>query len=45
MQEAGDYARIWDGHGARGERLPTDVYFARLQFGTQIEARKIVLTR
>jgi flagellar hook assembly protein FlgD len=45
IQEAGTYSREWDGHDAGGQRLPSGVYFARLEFGARVTAQKIVLTR
>jgi hypothetical protein len=45
VHDAGPYARSWDGRGAGGERVPSGVYFARLEFAGRVEARKIILTR
>ena len=42
-EESGPHTRAWDGHGGNGARLSDGVYFARLEFGGQVEARKIVL--
>ncbi len=35
----------WDGRDGGGERVPSGVYFARLEFAGRVEARKIVLSR
>jgi hypothetical protein len=45
IHEAGAYSREWDGHGSGGQRLPSGVYFARLEFGARVVAQKVVLTR
>ena len=45
VHDAGPYSRSWDGRGAGGERVPSGVYFARLEFAGRVEAQKIVLTR
>jgi len=45
VQTAGDYTRTWDGRDASGQKLSTGVYFVRLQFGAEVEARKVVIAR
>jgi len=44
VHEAGGYARQWDGRGG-GHRLPSGLYFARLEVEDRVETRKVVLTR
>ena len=45
VQDAGRYATHWDGRNAAGRNAPAGVYFARLNVGGHVEARKIVLAR
>jgi predicted outer membrane repeat protein len=42
---ASHHARIWDGTNDRGEQIATGVYFARLQAGSVVETRKMVLVK
>jgi hypothetical protein len=44
MRDAGVQVLTWDG-STGGQRLPSGVYFARLEFAGRVEARKVVLTR
>jgi hypothetical protein len=41
----GDYAIVWDGRGSGGRPIATGVYFARLEVGGVICARKLVIAR
>jgi hypothetical protein len=45
VQDAGHHNQSWDGRASHGARLTAGVYFARLEFGGRVEARKMVLTR
>ena len=45
IEESGPHAKAWSGRGANGIYLSGGVYFARLEFAGQMEARKIVLAR
>ncbi|MCI0698483.1 T9SS type A sorting domain-containing protein [candidate division KSB1 bacterium] len=42
-EPAGDRLVTWDGLDARGNKVPSGIYFYRLQVGKQVEARKLVL--
>ncbi len=44
-QEAGPHALQWDGRDDAGRELASGVYFYRLQAGTQVETRKLLLLR
>jgi hypothetical protein len=45
VEDQGPHSIVWDGRGARGERLASGVYFVRLTHAGRSEARKIVITR
>jgi hypothetical protein len=45
VEEAGRHTQTWDGRGSDTTRLAAGVYFARLEFGGHVEARKIVLVK
>jgi 7,8-dihydropterin-6-yl-methyl-4-(beta-D-ribofuranosyl)aminobenzene 5'-phosphate synthase len=44
-REAGSYTVTWDGRDARGNALASGMYLYRLQAGSQVEARKLLLVR
>ena len=44
-QDAGVYAEAWDGRGNDGKKLPSGVYFYRLDTGDILEAGHFVATR
>jgi hypothetical protein len=44
VHDAGAYSLTWGEGNPRGPRPPAGVYFARLESGAHVEARKIVLT-
>ncbi len=43
-EPAGERLERWDGIDARGNKVPSGIYFYRLQVGKQVEVRKLVLT-
>jgi len=45
LQDAGRHTTMWDGRTTSGRDLSAGVYFARLEFGARVEARKVVLAR
>jgi flagellar hook assembly protein FlgD len=45
MQEKGPHATAWDGADATGSRLPSGVYFGRIQSEGREVSRKIHLIR
>jgi hypothetical protein len=45
VQSSGPHAATWDGRTKAGHDLPPGIYFARLEFGGHVVARKVVLTR
>jgi hypothetical protein len=45
LQSSGRHFATWDGGTENGRALPAGVYFARLEFGGRVEARKVVLAR
>ena len=44
-REAGAYTTHWEGRDERGAELGSGVYLYRLQAGTQVETRRLVLVR
>jgi hypothetical protein len=42
---AGSYSLEWDGRNTEGEELPSGVYFVRLEAGSYMAARKLILVR
>jgi hypothetical protein len=42
---AGTYSLKWDGRNNENEELPSGVYFARLEAGSYMAARKLILVR
>ncbi len=44
IHDAGAYATTWDGRDGGGGRVPSGVYFARLECAGRVESRKIVFT-
>ena len=45
VREAGTHVVRWDGRGEAGRELATGVYLYRLQAGTQVATRKLMLLR
>ncbi|MFC1572050.1 FlgD immunoglobulin-like domain containing protein [Candidatus Eisenbacteria bacterium] len=45
VQAAGDYQVVWDGRNRGEVRVPSGVYFARLEAAAGIRLRKMVITR
>jgi flagellar hook assembly protein FlgD len=45
LEDAGRHIAKWDGHDDAKRRMPAGVYFARLESGGRVEARKVVLAR
>ncbi len=45
FQERGVYSLAWDARSADGHELASGVYLYKMQIGTRIEARKLVLLR
>ena len=45
QREAGAYTLRWDGRDGRGRALASGAYFYRLETGTQVEERKLMLLR
>ena len=45
VQPAGSYTIVWDGRDAHGHRLPSGIYFIRLEAGEFSVHRKMVLLR
>jgi hypothetical protein len=45
VRRAGQHLLAWSGRGARGERLPSGVYFLRLQAGSRDEMRRLCVIR
>lgn len=41
----GDYVATWNGRDARGRPMPSGVYLYRIQAGTFVESRKMVLLK
>jgi parallel beta-helix repeat protein len=44
-QNAGRYTITWDGRDERGNKLPSSLYFLRLEAGVDNETRKLLLVR
>ena len=44
-RKAGAYQAVWDGRDEKGKRVPTGVYFCRLQAAEFSATRKVILTR
>ena len=44
-QQVGSYVLAWDGRDGAGEELASGVYFCRLQAGSYVDVRKIILMR
>ena len=44
-QPAGQASRLWDGRDAQGRRVPTGVYFYRLEAGGEVLTRKLMVIR
>jgi hypothetical protein len=44
-ETSGRATATWNGRDAAGRALPSGVYFVKLAYGGQVEARKVVLTR
>jgi hypothetical protein len=42
---AGEHRLHWDGRGTGGAELPSGIYFARLEFGSQSVTHKMTLVR
>ena len=45
FQPAGSYTVVWDGRDAAGRQVSTGVYLYRLQAGTDVVSRKMVLAK
>ena len=45
VREAGTYTLDWDGRDAAGHALASGAYFYRLEAGTPVEERKLMLLR
>ena len=42
---AGSHTLTWEGMDKAGRRVPSGIYFARIQAGEKVEAKKLVLTK
>jgi hypothetical protein len=45
VQPAGRHGLTWDGRGDGGGRVPSGVYFARIEAAGQVQTRKVVMIR
>jgi hypothetical protein len=45
VQPAGQYTGRWDGRTARGDELPSGIYFLKLDQGGQVGKQKLVIAR
>lgn len=45
MKSAGSYSAVWDGTDERGLQVPSGVYLARVEAGTTVKTKKMILAR
>lgn len=45
QREAGAYSVLWDGKDQQGRHVPSGVYFYKLEAGSQVESRKMILLK
>ncbi len=44
-REAGRHEVVWDGRDDAGSRVPSGLYFARLEFGGEVRMEKLALVK
>lgn len=44
-RQAGEQRVVWDGRDGQGQSVASGVYFARLEFGGMVQARKLLLAK
>jgi flagellar hook assembly protein FlgD len=44
-QMPGEHRVTWDGKDSHGGKVPSGVYFVKLQAGTEVRTKKMILTR